>query len=371
MDKTAIIRFNKNSQVEYSFWNTFLNMTGTWVKNEVAELNPDYKNVKEWETKESLFTELRRITEEFDKKDQQDIRKVFEFFLDYDLWETAWIALNFSAYDECKLVEWDRNQLSSCMGHLKENQSWYGRFMLLYCKYLYCKVGITNELERERETEALLNMIQPLAAEEGWTLALCELAARICQISKTESKFAINYYNHILKTQKRSDIYYNIGQIYEENYGYLNKAKDFYTKANDLNLNNYKAVYKIAESKEREKNNNIDALCLYSNAFNLIAKEKSNDPISDANFYMYSLKRMIDLTTYKLNLPDLRTSLLEFKSQIKAHPYSKIMLTDQILGMVRMRQHSNLKDFPAFMEEKKLLVCIEDFLKNRAIEILR
>lgn len=67
----------------------------------------------------------------------------------------------------------------------------------------------------------------------------------------------------------------------------------------------------------------------------------------------------------------LRTSLLEFKSQIKAHPYSKIMLTDQILGMVRMRQHSNLKDFPAFMEEKKLLVCIEDFLKNRAIEILR
>ena len=155
--------------------------------------------------------------------------------------------------------------------------SWNHKFVTLYCDYIICKIQNDVPGRRGEKCAALLKKCVELSKEgNAWNTALCWLTARICELSPTERKFSILYYQKMLDRMGcySSEIYYGLAYAYERIYGDTRTALQYYQKTYKNDENYYLAENKLALEYE-SRTQWMTAILHYQHIYNITTSEKS------------------------------------------------------------------------------------------------
>lgn len=200
------------------------------------------------------------------------------------LWSATWLFHELAQSAEKK--EWDRQIRDKAMETIETLlnttedilKSSYCQYAILYCKYLQCGVN-RSSINRMNQTKELLIECEKLADKMGWTPALLFLAGKMSLLTSAENKYAVNYFDRIIKYEARADLLYEIGHIYEKAYGNVKRAWEYYQLAYRQEPDYYRALYKLAVKLETE-DRWMQAISVYNRVRKIVAKKEKYDSIS-------------------------------------------------------------------------------------------
>lgn len=224
------------------------------------------------------------------------------------LWSASWLFHEIAQTNEGR---WDKEIYQKCWEVLEMleqkkadlEKSWNYKFLRLYCEYIQCGVRGRNFTARAQGCKQLLDKCREFAKEQGWLPQLCVLTGKICNLSSTENKYAVSYYNRAVSSEKKPSIYYDIGHVYEKAYGDMDRAMEYYRKAYMSDNQYFRALYKIAVQHEG-RGEWKEAVTSYSRVRCIIGKERAEDSISVCDLeYDYKTCRKIMLLCKK-NISD-------------------------------------------------------------------
>ena len=419
--KDITIVYSRGKEPEYSFWSIFFSMIGVWVSGESigseGEITPQERKIEEnlivmnfirsndlekcwernemsnnnenafyfatrkiavkkevpikiirydWKKKDNLYAILDCVLRESNKNEQITIRRLFGYFMEHNLWIAVWLSSELTQYGNDNFNTWIYSRVCTgieCIESQKEKK-WNDRFMQLYCQYIKCKVGIENTLEQDRECARLVEQAEQLALEQRWVPQLCVLTAEICHISKRKSKFALDYYTAIPENKINSTIFLKMGNIYEQNYGDRKMAIEMYESAYNCDKNNYEAGYKIAEQTERNEDW-LSAIVQYSKIVTETLDWSGSNTTQKLEYCIKSIKRMEQIATINLNLPELAEQCHKILTQIKKDIVGISGLEKQMHCMKIICKIDKKRDFIVVISDKELLDYIVKFVQQR------
>lgn len=180
--------------------------------------------------------------------------------------------------------------------------SWNHKFVMLYCDYIIYKTQNDVPERRVEKCAALLEKCVELSKEgKAWNAALCWLTARICELSPTERKFSILYYQKMIDRMGcySSEIYYGLAYAYERIYGDTRTALQYYQKIYKNSENYYRAENKLAlECESRAQW--MTAILHYQHIYNITTSEKSRYiSARSIEYYSKALGAIINLFSIK------------------------------------------------------------------------
>lgn len=352
------ISYSKSESTEYCFLKYFFQMTGIWLmeypetkedkgaemhlsilgRNEGNYIRPyddghvylvrssavfwrfsDRKDIVEfeWRWSEKSFREL--IKEIFKEPSECTVmEELLQIFMEEQFWGAAWLYHGIT-YKENYI--WDFLIVTTCkkvrqkLQVSKYKDSWNHKFMEIYCDYMLYGVMAKSINERIERSEEMLQRCKDLSQERGWVSSLCMLAAKICDLSPIEEKFALSYYYSVERREVDSGVSYEIGHIYEKLYGEYERAIEYYKESLRRNRNNYRSMYKLA-IHYNEKGEWMRALSLYERIRRETRKITGENSISVRGIeYEYKvLRQMIRLIWMNINDAAL---LKRFEDELK------------------------------------------------------
>lgn len=180
--------------------------------------------------------------------------------------------------------------------------NWNHKFVMLYCDYIICKTQNDVPERRVEKCAALLEKCVELSKEvKTWNTDLCWLTARICELSPTERKFSILYYQKMIDRMGcySSEIYYGLAYAYERIYGDTRTALQYYQKIYKNDENYYRAENKLAlECESRAQW--MAAILHYQHIYNITTSEKSRHiSVRSIEYYAKALGAIINLFSIK------------------------------------------------------------------------
>lgn len=179
--------------------------------------------------------------------------------------------------------------------------SWHHKFVMLYCDYIIYKTQNDLPERRMAKCATLLEKCGKLVKEKTWNTALCWLTARICELSPTERKFSILYYQKMIDRMGcySSEIYYGLAYAYERIYGDTRTALQYYQKIYKNDENYYRAENKLAlECESRAQW--MAAILHYQHIYNITTSEKSRHiSVRSIEYYAKALGAIINLFSIK------------------------------------------------------------------------
>lgn len=414
--KDITIIYSKGKEAEYSLWSIFFSMIGVWVSGECIdpkiEPSSHQKEIKtdsvimnfvssedlkanklvkksehtfyfatrktigrnidldiiqyDWKKKNDLHKILEYVIGNSDKCEKLTMKRLFECFMECDLWMAVWLTKEIAQYGADNFNLWIYKKLCKAIECIESRpqRTWNEEFMILYCQYLRCEVGIENALERERECVRLIEVAKKLAVNSGWVPALCMLTADICRISEVSAKLAVEYYRTIPEEKINSDIYYCIGKIYEKNYGNLKAAMELYQSAYNCDKNNYAAGYKLAEQREREADW-VEAIIQYSKVANSALALDECNTTQKLEYCIKCMKRIERIALVKIRLPELREKTEKMLEKINKRAMIVSGLGKQVHCMKVICKKENEKDFVQGMSDRALLENIVNCILQR------
>lgn len=192
--------------------------------------------------------------------------------------------------------------------------SWNHKYVMLYCDYILCKTQNDVPERRAEKCAALLEKCVELIKEKKiLNTSICWLIGKICELSPTERKFSIIYYQKMTERigYYSSEIYYELAHVYEKIYGNMKEASQYYQKIYKNNRNYYRAEYKLAlESESRE--DWMNAILHYQHIVNTTMSEKSQHiSVRSIEYCSKALWGIIKLFSIK----DVSKELLEMFQQ--------------------------------------------------------
>lgn len=296
------------------------------------------------------------MTEVCEKNEKITIKRLFDCFMEYDLWMAVWLTREVAQYGANNFNQWIYKKLCKTIEYIesRRQRTWNEEFMLLYSQYLKCEVGIENVLERERECARLIEAAKKLALEREWVPALCMLTADICRLSEVESKFAVEYYRAIPREKINSYIYYRIGNIYEQNYGNLKTSMELYQSAYNQDKNNYAAGYKLAEQQEREENW-MGAIRQYNEVVSSILSMYESNTTQKLEYCVKCMEKVEQIALVRMNFQELHEKSSEMLEQIRANAVAVSGLRKQVHCMKLVCKNEKGKDFVQGMSDKELM----------------
>lgn len=243
------------------------------------------------------------------------------------LWAASWL-LNEINYSE--QVSWSEEIAEICekvmdrLGAVENvvKELWNYQYMQLYCEYLQCVLKKKSEIQCDKDSRNLLKKCCSLAEESGWKPTLSLLAGKISLLIFPERKNAVSYYKDVLAYSGRSDIYYEVGRIYEKVYKDNENALRYYQKAYERDRNNYRAIYKFALSLEN-RGRWRDAISVYLKIRRIIKQHpvKNYISITDIEYNYKACKRIIYICEERFYDDELlmvyRTILRRFQDNLK------------------------------------------------------
>ncbi len=234
-------------------------------------------------------------------EDKKYICRLMQIFIEQQLWGTTWLFQEIARKGSNVFNERIAKVCVGTMDIIGREQhygkSQYFQFMKIYCSYMHMGVSERSLLKSSENCQKLLVRCSDLSAVgRGWDIPLCLLAGKICTLSVVEEKFALNFYKMASLIEKKSEILYEMGNIYEKIYGDTQRALICYREAYEIDTSHFRALYKLAFENEKQ-HNWIQALKQYQNI--LLLLEESNNMITIYEIlYLYKVKIRI-LAIYK------------------------------------------------------------------------
>lgn len=288
----------------------------------------------------------------------EDIKKLWSIFQSSGLWRTGWIYEEF-AKDNGTL--WDKEIVKSCDTAIeaiknqfsqKSDSSVYAQYMKFYCQYMRCGTKHRFLDQRLKKSEELLWEYIPYASRHKNNIMYQYLAGRISELNYVENKQAVYYYERAAALHGHSCFLYDIGHSYEKVYGDNDYALHFYKKAYKKDKKNYRALYKLAGSKEVE-GKWIESFNFYGKiADNLYEiteynyKNTNSVSVGEIDYLYKAYNRMYYICKYMLGLGDMAEHYKRMKQDIKDR-----LVTGRSFEKIVTLMTNNKKDGEEIAEE--------------------
>lgn len=293
------IYYSSSEKYSLCFWSCFFEACGIWVSEK-----PIDQFIRQ-ETKDPIMflvgNEGREITKQManspyvfigsktcqkkskalilkslfgDTEISANLSKLLDIFEKQKLWGGMWLFKEIAQKGKSRFDKRIVEIASKTRKKINDNgltNDPHAEFMSLYCKYMICGSDVRESLKRAEFSQQLLRECSVLAGNDiERSPVFYMLAGKICSLSPTINKIATFYYKDALEFETKPEVLYEIGNIYEKNYGNNDNAMEYYQRANSVEGTYFRSIYKRAYNMEMTGNWNM-ALKYYHQIISLLS----------------------------------------------------------------------------------------------------
>lgn len=242
------------------------------------------------------------------------LTSLLKIFTQEKLWSVMWLYNEMSFCKDEFYNDYIKSACEKTLWKLKGKDGWHYNYMKLFCLYMIYGISGASLPSPSNECIMLLEKCDELSERSGWSSSLYMLAGKVCELSQTECRYALNYYRSITDNDRNAEVLYCIGHSYEKIMKDIDSAIYCYKESYRLDPDYFRAAYKVAIKLE-EDGKWMAAFLIYGKIELVLMKYSLREAISIKEIeYRYKIyKKLIGICDRYISGYTWRTS---YKTEI-------------------------------------------------------